>query len=128
MKSGYGINESVTSGISLSSPTGSTIDGSSSTSAQLTEGRYPEFDYYYAGYFRLFDNTGNGGFHLKNNPYSQYGFKTHYIPIGYPDGAYTALATVSQAWTPAGMIECDATGTIQIQGALPNDWYVKFYS
>lgn len=128
MKSGYGINESVTSGISLLSPTGSAIDGSSATSAQLTEGRYPEFDYYYAGYFRLFDSTGNGGFQLKVNPYSQYGFRAHYVPVWFPDGAYTALATVSQAWTPAGMLGHDATDTIQIQGALPNDWYVKSYS
>ncbi|MFT9057302.1 MAG: hypothetical protein ABF449_11945 [Ethanoligenens sp.] len=128
MKSGYGISESVTSGVSLSSPTGSPIDGSSATAAQPTEGRYPEFNYYYAGYFRLFDSTGNGGFQLKANPYSQYGFRTHYVPVWFPDGAYTALATVSQAWTPAGMLGRDATGTIQIQGALPDDWYVKFYS
>ena len=127
MKSGYGISESVTSGVTLSSPTDSAIDGNSATFAQLTEGRYPEFDYYYAGYFRLFDSTGNGGFRLKVNPYSQYGYRTHYIPVWYPDGTYTALATVSQAWTPAGMLGRDTTGTVQIQGALPDDWYVKAY-
>lgn len=127
MKSGYGISESVTSGVSLASPTGSTVDATSATAAQLTEGRYPEFNYDYAGFFRLFDSTGNGGFQLKANPYSQYGYRTHYVPVWFPDGAYTALATVSQAWTPAGMLGKDATGTIQIQGALPNDWYVKAY-
>ena len=68
---------------------------------------------------------GGGSFQLKANPYSQYGFHTHYVPVWFPDGAYTALATVSQAWTPAGMLGRDATGTVQIQGALPNDWYVK---
>ena len=128
MKSGYGISENVTSGVSLTSSTGSSIDGGSATAAQLTEGRYPEFDYYYAGYFRLFDSAGNGGFQLKTNPYSQYGFRTHYIPVWFPNGTYMALATASQAWTPAGMLGRDATGTVQIQGALPNDWYVKSYS
>lgn len=128
MKSGYGISENVTSGVLLSSTTGSTIDGGSATPAQLTEGRYPEFDYYFAGYFRLFDSMGGGSFQLKQNSYSQYGFRTHYIPIWYPNGEYTALATVSQAWTPGGMLGRDATGTVQIQDALPNDWYVKSYS
>lgn len=127
MKSGYGISESVSSGVALTSSTGSAIDGNSATSAQLTEGRYPEFNYYYAGYFRLFDSMGNGCFQLKVNPYSQYGYRTHYIPVWYPDGAYTALTTVSQAWTPAGMLGRDTTGTVQVQGALPDDWYVRVY-
>ena len=82
---------------------------------------------YYAGYFRLFDSTGSGCFQLKVNPYSQYGYRTHYIPVWFPDGPYTALATVSQAWTPAGMLGRDTTGTVQIQGALPDDWYVRVY-
>ncbi|MFT9057416.1 MAG: hypothetical protein ABF449_12535 [Ethanoligenens sp.] len=69
----------------------------------------------------------SGSFQLKANPYSQYGFRTHYVPVWFPDGAYTALATASQAWTPAGMLGHDANGTIQIQGALPDDWYVKSY-
>jgi hypothetical protein len=128
LKSGYGISESITSGVSLTSSTGSAIDGNSATSVQLTEGRYPEFDYYYAGYFRLFDSMGNGSFQLKSNPYSQYGYRAHYIPVWFPDGSYTALATVSQAWTPAGMLGKDTTGTVQIQGALPDDWYVRVYS
>lgn len=127
MKSGYGISESVASGVVISSSTGSAIDGSSATSVQLTEGRYPEFNYYYAGYFRLFDRTGSGSFQLKQNPYSQYGYRTHYIPIWFPNGPYTALATTSQAWTPAGMLGKDTTGTVQIQGALPDDWYVRVY-
>lgn len=125
LKSGYGISESVTSGIVLTSSIGSAIDSVSATSAQLSESRYPEFNYYYAGYFRLFDCMGNGSFQLKQNPYSQYSFRTHYVPIWFPDGAYTVLATISQAWTPAGMLGRDTTGTVQIQGALPDDWYVK---
>ena len=127
LKSGYGISESITSGVSLTSSTGSAIDGNSATSAQLTEGRYPEFNYYYAGYFRLFDSMGNGSFQLKSNPYSQYRYRTHYIPVWFPDGAYTALATVSQTWTPAGMLGRDMTSTVQIQGTLPDDWYVRVY-
>ncbi|MFT8889203.1 MAG: hypothetical protein ABF904_10355 [Ethanoligenens sp.] len=45
MKPGYSISESVASGVSLPSPTDSTIDGSSATAAQLTEGLYPEFNH-----------------------------------------------------------------------------------
>lgn len=127
MKSGYGISESVSSRVSVSSPTGSIADDASVTNAQLAEGRYPEFNYYYAGYFRLLDSTGNGGFQLKVNPYSQCGFRAHYIPVWYPDGTYTALATTSQAWTPAGMLGTDSAGTVKIQGALPDDWYVRVY-
>jgi hypothetical protein len=126
-KSGYSISESITSGVSLMSSTGSAIDENSATSAQLTEGRYPEFNYYYAGYFRLFDSMGNGSFQLKSNPYSQYGYRAHYIPVWFPNGAYTALATVSQTWTPAGMLGRDMTGTVQVQGSLPDDWYVRVY-
>lgn len=127
MKSGYGISEKVSSGVALTSSTGSAIDSNSTTPAQLTEGRYPEFGYYYAGYFRLFDLLGNGSFQLRQNPYSQYGFRTHYIPVWYPDGVYTALATASQAWSPAGMLGVDSTGIVNISGALPQDWYVRFY-
>ena len=74
MKAEYGISENVTSGVSLSSPTGSTVDAASATAAQLAEGRYPEFNYGYVGYFRSFESIGNGGFQLKANPYSQYGY------------------------------------------------------
>lgn len=125
MKSGYGISENVSSGVALTSPTGSAIDSTSATPAQLTEGRYPEDNYYYAGYFSLFDSAGGGSFQLKPNPYSQYGYRTHDIPVWYPNGPYVALATVSQAWTPAGMLGKDTTGTIQIQGSLPDDWYIR---
>lgn len=125
LKSGYGISESVMSGVALTSPTGSAIDSTSATPAQLTEGRYPEDNYYYAGYFSLFDSAGGGSFQLKPNPYSQYSYRTHDIPIWYPNGPYVALATVSQAWTPAGMLGRDTTGTVQIQGVLPDDWYIR---
>ncbi|MFT8888980.1 MAG: hypothetical protein ABF904_09205 [Ethanoligenens sp.] len=127
MKSGYGINENVTSTVSVTSLTSAAVDANSATSAQLTEGRYPEFNYWYAGYFRLFENLGNGTFDLQANKYSQYGFHSHYTPIWFPDGPYTVLTTTSQAWTPAGMLGTDKTGTIQIQGALPQDWYVREY-
>ncbi|MFT9076342.1 hypothetical protein [Ethanoligenens sp.] len=127
MKSGYGINENVSSNVSVTSPTGSVVDPLSTTSAQLTEGRYPEFNYWYAGYFRLFENLGSGNFDLQANKYSQYGFHSHYTPIWFPDGPYTVLTTTSQAWTPAGMLGNDQTGTIQIQGSLPQDWYVREY-
>ena len=127
MKSGYGISESVTSSVALTSSTGSAIDSTSATSAQLAEGRYPEFNYYYAGFFSLLDNIGNGSFQLKPNPYSQYSYHTHYVPVWYPNGPYSALVTVSQAWTPEGALGEDTIGTIQIQGALPDDWYVRVY-
>ncbi|MFT9077314.1 hypothetical protein [Ethanoligenens sp.] len=125
MKSGYGINENVTSNVSITSLTSAAVDANSATPAQLTEGRYPEFNYWYAGYYRLFESLGNGKFDLQANKFSQYGFHSHYTPVWFPDGPYTVLTTTSQCWSPAGMLGNDQTSTIQIQGALPQDWYVR---
>ncbi|MFT8889114.1 MAG: hypothetical protein ABF904_09875 [Ethanoligenens sp.] len=127
MKSGYGINETATGSVSVTSSTGSPINATSTTLAQLTEGRYPEFNYWSDGYFRLFQNNGSGNFTLQPNKYSVLNLPVHYPPVWFPDGSYTAQATVSQAWTPAGMLGGDATDTIQIKGALPQDWYVRVF-
>lgn len=127
MKSGYGINETATGSVAVTSGTGSQIDAASTTLAQLTEGRYPEFNYWSEGYFRLFKNNGGGNFTLQPNKYSVLNLPVHYTPVWFPDGPYTAQATISQAWTPAGMLGGDATDTIQIKGALPQDWYVRVF-
>ncbi|MFT9075974.1 hypothetical protein [Ethanoligenens sp.] len=127
MKSGYGINETATGNVSVTSGTGSQIKTDSTTLAQLTEGRYPEFNYWSNGYFRLFQNNGSGNFTLRPNKYSVLNLPVHYTPVWFPDGPYTAQATISQAWTPAGMLGDDATDTMQIKGALPQDWYVRVF-
>ena len=125
MKSGYPVNEQATSGVTVSSTTGAAVDAQCATPAQLAEGRYPEFNYWYGGYFRLFEPISNGSFQLRQNPYSQYNDRVHYTPVWFPDGPYTTLVTVSQAWTPAGAMGADATDTLQISGALPQDWYTR---
>jgi hypothetical protein len=52
------------------------------------------------------------------NPYSSTASRLHYTPIWFPDGAYTALAQVFYAWSPAGQLYDYSTDSVTIDGDM----------
>ena len=81
LKSGYGIQETVTARVSTS-------QSSATTPAQNAVTYFPEFQY--GRFWRLLERTGSGyhaQFEFQENEYSTYRRRTHFTPIWYPDGS-----------------------------------------
>ena len=115
MKSGYGINQSVTSSTSFS-------QSSAVTQPQNAISYFPEFGY--ETYWRLLDRMGAGRFEFQKNLYSTYKSRIHFTPVWMPDGAYTVNTWLIDAWTPAGMLSANLIDSLTIQGSLWQDWHV----
>lgn len=118
MKSGYGINESVSASIS-------TNQSSATTNPQNAVSYFPEFQY--QTYWRLLERTQSGStakFAFQKNLYSTYKNRTHFTPIWMPDGAYEVNTWVIDAWTPAGMLSTNLTDSLTIKGNLWSDWHI----
>lgn len=118
MKSGYGINESVTASITSNQST-------AITHPQNAVAYFPEFQY--KTYWRLLEKIQSGStarFEYKRNPYSTYNNRTHFTPIWMPDGSYTVNTWVIDAWTPVGMLSMNLTDSLSIRGNLWNDWHI----
>ncbi len=119
MKSGYGINQKVSVNLNSNAP------NSNITPAQTSIAYYPEFNY--IGYCRVMDLIKSGysaSFELKENKYSTYNSRVHFTPVWFPNGTYQAYAEVIDVWTPAGMLSCSLTDSINIQGSLYDDWHI----
>lgn len=117
MKSGYGINEKVTTNVR-------TTQSPAVTAAQNAVTYFPEFQY--QGFWRLLDRMGSGysmSHEFKVNRYSTYGRRTHFTPIWYPDGSYTPYTWLIDCWTPAGMLSMNLTDSVSIRGNLWSDWH-----
>lgn len=118
LKSGYGINEKVTTRVSTS-------QSSAVTAAQNAVTYFPEFQY--QGFWRLLDRMG-GGYNMthefKENRYSTYNRRTHFLPIWYPDGSYTPYTWLIDCWTPAGMLSMNLTDSVTVSGNLWSDWHI----
>ncbi len=112
MKSGYGINETVTSNV---------YSSGECTEIQNAVTYFPEFSY--KKYWRLLEYTGSQ-FEFKNNEYSTYNNRTHFTPVWYPDGNYTAYTWVLDCWTPAGMLSLNLTDSVNIDGNVYDDWHI----
>ncbi len=115
MKSGYGINQTVSGSVSSS-------QSSAVTQPQNAVSYFPEF--HYTTYWRLLDRMGSGRFEFQKNPYSTYKNRTHFTPIWMPDGAYTVNTWLIDAWTPTGMLSVNLTDSLTIRGNLYQDWHV----
>ncbi|MBR0597685.1 hypothetical protein [Sinanaerobacter chloroacetimidivorans] len=115
MKSGYGINQTVTGSVSSS-------QSSAVTQPQNAVSYFPEFCY--TTYWRLLDQMGSGRFEFQRNPYSTYKSRTHFTQIWMPDGAYTVNTWLIDAWTPIGMLSANLTDSLTIRGNLYQDWHV----
>ena len=118
LKSGYGINEKVTTRVSTS-------QSSAVTAARNAVPYFPEFQY--QGFWRLLDRMG-GGYNMthefKDNRYSTYNRRTHFLPIWYPDGSYTPYTWLIDCWTPAGMLSMNLTDSVTVSGNLWSDWHI----
>ncbi|WP_458862903.1 hypothetical protein [Acidaminobacterium chupaoyuni] len=118
LKSGYGVQESVTARVR-------TDQSAAVTAAQNAGTYFPEFQY--LDYWRLLDRTITGkssSFEFNNNRYSTYNRRTHFTPIWFPDGAYTPYTWVLDCWTPAGMLSLNLTDTVTIRGNLWEEWHI----
>lgn len=95
MKSGYGINQKVSSSVS-------TNQSSAVSKPQNAVSYFPEF---------------------KKNHYSTYKNRTHFSPIWMPNGAYEVNTWVIDSWTPVGMLSSNLTDSLTIRGSLLDDWH-----
>ncbi|WP_270405763.1 hypothetical protein [Paenibacillus timonensis] len=119
LKSGYGIEINSTTSLSSNAPS------SHITGAQHAISYFPEFTY--QKYWRLHDVKVPGysaSFWLKPNEYSTYESPVHFTPIWFPDGPYTPITRILDAWTPAGMLTLQLQSTITISGNLFSDWHI----
>ena len=118
LKSGYGIQETVTARVSTS-------QSSATTPAQNAVTYFPEFQY--GRFWRLLERTGSGyqaRFEFQENEYSTYQRRTHFTPIWYPDGSYTPYTWLIDSWTPAGMLSMNLSDSVSIRGNLWMDWHI----
>lgn len=118
MKSGYGINQTVTANVS-------TNQSWAVTGAQTAVTYFPEFQY--QNYWRLLDRTSSGysaEFEFAENRYSTYNRRTHFTPIWMPDESYTLYTYLMDCWTPRGMLSMNLKDSVYISGSLWDDWHI----
>lgn len=118
MKSGYGINETVTASVSSNQSTAVTYP-------QNAASYFPEFQY--KTYWRLLEKMQGGStakFEFQKNPYSTYKNRTHFTPVWMPDGSYTVNTWLLDSWTPVGMLSINLTDSLVIKGSLWDDWHI----
>ncbi|MGJ4851933.1 hypothetical protein ACH6CV_16985 [Bacillota bacterium Meth-B3] len=119
MKSGYGVNETVSARVS-------TNQSSAVTGVQTAVTYFPEFGY--QSYWRLLECMSSGysaRFEFQKNPYSTYSRRTHFSPIWFPDGSYTPYTWLIDSWTPAGMLSMNLTDSVTIRDNLWADWHIS---
>ncbi|WFR59176.1 hypothetical protein QA584_08850 [Anaerocolumna sp. AGMB13025] len=120
MKSGYGLNASVSAQVRFSAPS------SHITGVQNVVAYFPEFNY--STYWRLLKrlNTGySSTFEFQKNKYSTYGQPCHFSPVWFPDGRYTTYTECLDSWTPAGMLQINLTDDLTIRGTVFDDWHIR---
>lgn len=115
MKSGYGINQKVTSSVS-------TNQSKAVSKPQNAVSYFPEFNY--ITYWRLLERMEDGRFEFQINEYSTYKNRTHFTPIWMPNGKYEVNTWVIDSWTPVGMLSVNLTDSLIIRGTLWDDWHI----
>lgn len=119
MKSGYGINISVSARVTTSAPAHHT------TWAQNAVSYFPEF--FYDTYWRLHDRVVSGynaTLELRQNKYSTYNRRVHFLPVWFPDATYTTYTYVIDAWTPVGMLSTNITDYVIVSQSVFDDWRI----
>lgn len=120
MKSGYGINNKVTANFTTNA------SGSHVAAAQTAVSYFPEFRY--GTYWRLLEKTSGSymaQLEFRRNSYSTYDQRAHFVPVWFPNGAYTVYTWLLDAWTPAGMLSMNLNDYVTVQGSLFDDWYTN---
>lgn len=119
MKSGYGIEMDTRTQLATNAA------GQHITGAQTAVSYFPEFGY--QTYWRLHDRQIAGNqtsFMLKPNEHSTYQSRVHFTPIWFPDGSYTPITRILDAWTPDGMLTIQLQEPVTISGNLFSDWHI----
>lgn len=124
MKSGYGISL-LYSPVTASIPGYAMPQGSAYTGIQCVYATFPEYSY------RTDENHyrtlvyANGGYRFAENPDADGNDRLHFIPVYVANGEYTVSVTVTQIWTPAGMITAVRnSNSMMIDGTIYDDFYV----
>ena len=124
MKSGYGISFDW-------APTFETMPGYSVPQAdcytlpQSVDAAFPEFNYQRInGRYRTLEVLGNL-FRFAENDEANRNKRIHFIPVYMENREYIVSVTVTQMWTPAGMISgVRCSNMITLKGSIFDDFYV----
>ena len=123
MKSGYGVQLAYT-------PTITTLAGcltpssDAYTDVQAVCAMFPENKYLTASsQCRTLIYT-DSAWRFEENDYADNSERVHFIPIWFDDGEYIISVTVTEVWTPAGMITAVRNAkVINVAGTIYDDWY-----
>lgn len=118
IRSGYGIEVQVSTNVS----------GSNATCTGVQSGcvYFPEFNYKtYRRDAKLPGAALQSTLELPVNQYSLNGGRVHFTPIWFPDGEYEVYTELFDSWCPAGMLSYTGKGSIDIEGNLWDDWYIR---
>ena len=76
--------------------------------------------------FRVLEPDGTRTFKFKNNSDATNATnkRVHFIPLAFPDGEYKIFTKITRAWTPEGMLSTSTIETINIKGAMYDDYSV----
>lgn len=99
-------------------------DDNAYTTVQDAVAYFPEYCYSTDDReYRVLEYTG-GSFQFVVNTDSDGLERLHFIPIYVADGEYVVSVTVTQIWTPAGMITAVRnSNAITINGTIYDDFY-----
>ena len=125
MKSGYGVDENVSTSVSTSSSDSDAITGVQRVISFYPEFEYDQTSYDNSGYYRILEKLSDGlsaSFDLQPNLYSLYARHEHFTPVWFADDKlYTPETYSFDVWTPSGMLSCTSTDSVYIKGSLFDD-------
>ncbi len=123
MKSGYGITlfyDPTTAGI----PGYAMPQGTAYTGVQNIYATLPEYGYSTADSEYRTLQYASGGYRFEENHNADNNERLHFIPVYVQNGDYIVSVTVTQVWTPAGMITAIRNSApVTIDGTVYDDFY-----
>ncbi len=124
MKSGYGVAVSYAPEV-IAVPGYTLPDPEAYTDAQYAEAAFPESDYVSGDGKSCSLEYRNSEFRFPENPDAAGNERIHFVPVYMADGDYMIAVTVTQLWTPVGMISATRiSNAIELEGSLYDDWYI----
>lgn len=124
VKAGYGIEAKCTVRVSgIGGATNNDI-----IAAQNAIAVFP--DWKFKTYNRVLEPETRGSYntkwHFRENPYSYYSDRVHFIPLWYPTATkYPVPVAVFDVWTPAGQLYTSVSDYVDVSGDMYDDWYIR---
>jgi len=75
--------------------------------------------------FDLISGGNSPQLEFRQNSYSTFNQRAHFVPVWFPDGTYTVYTWLMDAWTPAGMLSMNLSDHVTIKGSMFDDWYTN---